>query len=124
MDEELTAARLAMRIDFLQQAIAEANREIWQANQYAAGLMQALLGALPLLLKQHPATAEEVMRLWGDAEWERGHILRGGTSEHLPDYYEAPAMLFRVCKSLGVPTPSDAGGPRNRRRSPPAAAAG
>lgn len=99
-------AELTARLDALETELEEMRDTAEGIDEWANGIFAVLLFLMPHLLKTHPALSEAAMKSWeaSEDEFERGR--RGEYVEKHLHYYEPAKILARVCRLLGVPSPS------------------
>lgn len=94
-----TLENLTQRIEALETDLRLARQEIQQADNLTAGLLQAMVEVLPMLVSQHPDVGLKLARIWQNAARDYQRAERTG---HEPELYEARKMLANQMFGLGV----------------------
>lgn len=114
-------ASLERQVSDLASELAAARTELVRLDDFANGILAALMIALPLLLKRDPFAAPKVMSMLAEADQTFERACAGEHTEQSASALEARKILYRVMQLLGVPEPAsgnDAGKRSRTRRRP------
>ena len=93
-------------VEQLRQEVAQLRAEIDKVDDWANGVLHALIDVLPLLLKKHPDVAATVAPMWKNAARKFSEVtMKTGQAESFSetaDLLEPKKMLYEMFALLGV----------------------
>jgi hypothetical protein len=112
----VTDGTLDQRLAKVERDLAATRGKLCEVEDWADGIVTALLPLLWRLLPDQPSLAASVMEEWESLERDYEQALRGDPAEWPLQHSEAAAICARVCRHAEVPSPSGRAAPANPPR--------